>query len=116
MLGISCDGLASHPGGVAILLVTSIHATETGISSGGMGHLACVTNQNLDPLPDLTRVKRETCTGKIAFGFASDWLSRWREFSEPDQSQSEVNFSRSHESCLCLRGIASPLSKYGLII
>ena len=29
---VTCDGLASHPGGVAILLVA--HATETGISSG----------------------------------------------------------------------------------
>jgi len=34
--GEPCDGLASHPGGVEILLV----ATETRISSGLMSHLA----------------------------------------------------------------------------
>ena len=32
MLGVTCDGLASHPGGVAILLVASCY--KTGISSG----------------------------------------------------------------------------------
>ena len=32
---ITCDGLASHSGGVAILLVAS---AETGISSDGVGH------------------------------------------------------------------------------
>ena len=32
---VTCDGLASHPGGVAILL----HATEAGISSGSNGPL-----------------------------------------------------------------------------
>ena len=66
MLGVTCDGLASHPGGVAILLVASslvpspptakqptfqthksrvgsgyeirsLHSTETGISSGSNG-------------------------------------------------------------------------------
>ena len=31
----SCNGLASHPGGVAIRLHV---VTETGISSGGVGH------------------------------------------------------------------------------
>ena len=35
ILGVTCDGLASHPGGVAILLVTS--CTETGISSSSNG-------------------------------------------------------------------------------
>ena len=35
MLRITCDGLASHPGGVAILLIT-------GISYGGVNHLARV--------------------------------------------------------------------------
>ena len=30
---VTCNGLASHPGGVAIL--HSLYATETGISSGG---------------------------------------------------------------------------------
>ena len=32
MLRSTCDGLASHPGGVAIPRL--LHATETGISSG----------------------------------------------------------------------------------
>ena len=32
--GVTCDGLASHPGGIAIFLVT-----ETGISSGSHGSL-----------------------------------------------------------------------------
>ena len=36
---VTCDGLTSHPGGVAILLVASIHATETGITSGSNGPL-----------------------------------------------------------------------------
>ena len=36
MLGVTCNELASHPGGAAILLVTN--AIETGISSGCMGH------------------------------------------------------------------------------
>ena len=40
MLGVTCDGLASHPGAVTILLV----AKETGISSGGVGHYARVQN------------------------------------------------------------------------
>ena len=34
--GQPCDGLASRPGGVAILLGL-LHATETGISSGRVG-------------------------------------------------------------------------------
>ena len=28
MLGVTCDGLASHPGGVAILLVTSCYSNR----------------------------------------------------------------------------------------
>ena len=40
MLGVTCDGLASHPGGVAILLVVSFY--RTGIGSGSMDHLARV--------------------------------------------------------------------------
>ena len=39
LLGVTLNGLASHPGGAEILL-KSLHATETGISSGLMGHLA----------------------------------------------------------------------------
>ena len=31
LLGKPSDGLASRPGGVELLLVASIHATETGI-------------------------------------------------------------------------------------
>ena len=34
--GVTCDGLASHPGGVAILL-SMLHANESGISSGRLG-------------------------------------------------------------------------------
>ena len=36
--GVTCNGLASRPGGVEILL--PLHATETGISSGPMSQLA----------------------------------------------------------------------------
>ena len=39
---VTCDGLASHPGGVAMLLVlvaSAVHATETRISSGSNGPL-----------------------------------------------------------------------------
>jgi len=32
MKGSACDGLASRPGGIEILL--ALHATETGINSG----------------------------------------------------------------------------------
>ena len=39
MLGVTCDGLASHPGGVAILRTSRlINATETVISYGCVGH------------------------------------------------------------------------------
>ena len=41
MLGVTCDGLASHLGGLAILL-QSLNASETGISSACVGHLARV--------------------------------------------------------------------------
>ena len=36
------NGLASHPRGVEIFLVALNYATETGISPGLMGHLACM--------------------------------------------------------------------------
>ena len=36
LMGVTCDGLESRPGGVAILL-DMLHANETGISSGRLG-------------------------------------------------------------------------------
>ena len=36
MLGVTCNGLASHPGGVAILLVALCYGNW--ISSGCVGH------------------------------------------------------------------------------
>ena len=38
LLAVTCDGLASHPGEVAILL-SRLHATETGLSSGSVSEL-----------------------------------------------------------------------------
>ena len=59
MLGLTCDGLASQPGGVAILVVS---VTETGISSGSNGPLGSknLTFQNLSE--DLGN----TCTSNVA--------------------------------------------------
>ena len=42
MLGITCDGLASHPGGVAIS-PSQLHATETGMSTGSVGQFGSST-------------------------------------------------------------------------
>ena len=39
MLGVACDGLASRPGGVAILLVASCYGNRYKASSGSYGPL-----------------------------------------------------------------------------
>ena len=44
VLGLPCNGLASHPGGVEILLVVS--CTETRIDSGLMCHVALMQTFN----------------------------------------------------------------------
>ena len=36
MLGVTCDGLASHPGGVAILLVASCYRNQDKLGNHGL--------------------------------------------------------------------------------
>ena len=86
----------------------SLHATETGISAGLMGHLAHM--QALPPLPSccLSLFQIECSFRMKMTWFSWEWMNRWRTFSfaqrllpqrqklyrVPDLSRFEINWNK----------------------